>query len=204
MDFNRINYNNPLYLLKKTDQENNHPVNLTTNESCQSTGNLCDFDSNKLNLNTQASLNFKEFSSQLYSCLALMQDQQTSGLQSSSSQEHSTLEGLGTASVQMRQEEFIDNEIYKLILNGNGDVEVPPGFDVNSKEAKEIEELGKKLATFEIETDTEMSIFNSSNTSSNSDLDGEEKKRFSQFKEIEDEAERNKLETESSIKNVKL
>ena len=202
MDFSRINLYNPLYFLKIIDQEINHPVNLTTNEACQSTGNLCDFDSNKLN--TQASLNFKEFSSQLYSCLALMQDQQTSGLQSSSSQEHSTLEGLGTASVQRRQEEFIDNEIYNLILNGSGDVEVPPGFDVNSKEAKEIEELGKTLATFEIETDTEMSIFNSSNTSSNSDLDGEEKKRFSQFKEIEDEAERNKLETESSIKNVKL
>ena len=41
------------------------------------------------------------------------------------------------------------------------------------KEAKEIEELSKKLATFEIETDTEMSIFNSSNTTSNSGVDEE-------------------------------
>lgn len=65
-------------------------------------------------------------------------------------------------------DEFIDNEIYRCILNGNRSVEIPPGFD---DEAKEIEELGQKLATFQIETDTEMSIFNSSNTSSNSDLD---------------------------------
>ena len=75
------------------------------------------------------------------------------------------------------KDEFIDNEIYKCILNGNRSVEIPPGFEIYTNEAKEIEELGKKLATFQIETDTEMSIFNSSNTSSNSDLDAQDKNK---------------------------
>ena len=58
-------------------------------------------------------------------------------------------------------DDFIDNEVYKFVLNGRKQVEVPPGFEVNAKEVQEIEELGQKLATFQIETDTEMSLYNS-------------------------------------------
>ena len=47
-----------------------------------------------------------------------------------------------------------DNHIYKFVLNGKKQVSIPPGFENNSKEAEEIEELGKKIATFQIETDT--------------------------------------------------
>lgn len=69
------------------------------------------------------------------------------------------------------------------------------------KEAKEIEELSKKLATFEIETDTEMSIFNSSNTTSNSGVD-EEVMRVK-----ENEADESKTQVDHSrqdLKNAKI
>lgn len=118
----------------------------------------------KTNLSTQSSLNFKEFSTQLYSCLSTMQEpsfkSDTDNLESTSME----------SCAQVHTDEFIDNKIYKLILSGNKNIEMPPGFEINHKEAKEIEELGKKLATFQIETDTEIdqSIFNSSNSSSNS------------------------------------
>jgi len=139
-------------------------------------------EKNRINLLTaQNSLNFKEFSTQLYSCLSLMKGGEQAS-DADSTGHH--LEQQPDQQKEQRQEsnDFIDNEIYKFILNG--DVRAPPGFDVNSEEAKEIEELGKKLATFQIETDTEMSIFNSSNSSSSNnsdDLDEDEKKRVANF-----------------------
>lgn len=65
-------------------------------------------------------------------------------------------------------DEFIDNEIYKFILNGKKQVSVPPGFENNPKEVQEIEELGQKIASFQIETDTEVSLFNTDENSSHS------------------------------------
>lgn len=101
------------------------------------------------------SISFKEFTTQLYSRLSLLQENIVPVTVQESPQ------------VLNNQEEFIDNEIYKFVLNGKKQVSIPPGFEKNSKEAEEIEELGKKIATFQIETDTEMSIFNSNSSSEN-------------------------------------
>ena len=121
-------------------------------------------EARKASMSTQSSLNFKEFSSQLYSCLSTMQEPflKSSDENLASGEPH-----------QLHTGEFSDNRVYKLILSGNKNIEMPPGFEINTKEAKEIEELGQKLATFQIETDTEIdqSIFNSSNTSTSSDGD---------------------------------
>jgi hypothetical protein len=117
---------------------------------------------------------FKEFSSQLYSRLSLLQEHSTntnnynntSTITTTAAVAGATLSSSSTSSTVQSNttiisEEFIDNEIYKFVLNGKKQVSVPPGFEMNSKEAEEIEELGKKIATFQIETDTEMSIYNS-------------------------------------------
>jgi hypothetical protein len=99
------------------------------------------------------SANFKEFSTQLFTNYSLFE---------------SKFENI--SSTLSENNEFIDNEVYKCVLNGHKQVSVPPGFENNPKEAHEIDELGKKLATFQIETDTEVSIFNSdtnNNSSSN-------------------------------------
>jgi protein SMG5 len=53
--------------------------------------------------------------------------------------------------------DFIDNELYKRVLAGKAKVSVPPGFETNEIEAKVIEEIGEKIAKFQIETDTEIS-----------------------------------------------
>jgi hypothetical protein len=106
-------------------------------------------DANKSNI----SANFKDFSTQLFTNYSLFE---------------SKFDNFSSAFND--NNELIDNEIYKSVLNGNKQVSVPPGFENNSKEVQEIEELGKKLATFQIETDTEMSVFNSdtnNNSSSN-------------------------------------
>jgi hypothetical protein len=106
-------------------------------------------DANKSNI----SANFKDFSTQLFTNYSLFESKFDN-----------------FASAFNDNNELIDNEIYKSVLNGNKQVSVPPGFENNSKEVQEIEELGKKLATFQIETDTEMSVFNSdtnNNSSSN-------------------------------------
>ena len=97
-------------------------------------------------MNNNNFINFKEFSVQLLSNFSSLNQQQTfaaAGLNSS--------HGSGCA------DEFIDNEIYKIVLNGGGkdDLSASTGglFEMNPKEAFEIEELGKKIATFQIETD---------------------------------------------------
>ena len=111
-------------------------------------------------LNNASSLNFKEFSSQLVSRFSMIQDRAVTNNSAKPNVSSTTQAG----------DEFIDNEIYKFVLNGKRNVTVPPGFD--PKEAREIEELGEKIATFQIETDTEISLFNtdtnSSDTSSSS------------------------------------
>jgi hypothetical protein len=73
-------------------------------------------------------------------------------------------------------EEFIDNEIYRLVLNGRGagGVPPPPGLEAATKEALENEELAKRLETFEIETDTEMSMLNTDENTSASDSNDED------------------------------
>ena len=108
-------------------------------------------DANKSNI----SANFKDFSTQLFTNYSLFESKFDS-----------------FASAFNDTNELIDNEIYKGVLNGHKQVSVPPGFENNSKEVQEIEELGKKLATFQIETDTEMSVLNSdtNNNSSSDDL----------------------------------
>ena len=102
---------------------------------------------------------FKEFISQLYSRFSLFHAQPTFAVTSMTS-----------------TDEFIDNEVYKFVLNGHKEVDVPPGFEMNAKEVQEIEELGKKLATFQIETDTEMSLYSTTE-------DEEEKKSVSENEE---------------------
>ena len=103
-------------------------------------------DANKSNI----SANFKDFSTQLFTNYSLFE---------------SKFENYSSAFTDTN--ELIDNEVYKNVLNGHKQVSVPPGFENNSKEVLEIEELGKKLASFEIETDTEMSMFNSDTNASN-------------------------------------
>ncbi|RNA44425.1 SMG5-like [Brachionus plicatilis] len=106
---------------------------------------------NKSNLSS----NFKELSLQLFSDFGSLPAYSPSS---------------SSFNYKLNSDEFVDNEIYKFILN----VSVPPGFEVNVKEVEEIEELGKKIASFEIETDTEMSVLNSDK--SDIDEDDEEKK----------------------------
>lgn len=108
-----------------------------------------------------AIISFKEFSSQLYSRLSILHEPSYSVNIPQTTQ----------------SEDFIDNEVYKFVLNGK-QVDIPPGFEVNAKEVQEIEELGKKLATFQIETDTEMSLYNSEeNSATNSDVEIDEQGR---------------------------
>lgn len=65
--------------------------------------------------------------------------------------------------------DFIDNELYKQVLAGKTQVSVPPGFEKNETEAKVIEEIGEKIAKFQIETDTEMSTVLSESEDSKSE-----------------------------------
>lgn len=116
------------------------------------------------------SISFKEFSTQLHSRLSILQEQ-TAPNSSLSFINSSAATILNNSII---SEEFIDNEIYKSVLNGKKQVSIPPGFEKNSKEVEEIEELGKKIATFQIETDTEMSIFNSNSSSSSSENEAKE------------------------------
>jgi hypothetical protein len=105
--------------------------------------------------------NFKEFSTNLFENYSMYESK-------------FGISGLLTSTQFNENNEFIDDESYKSILNGQKQVSIPPGFERNEKESREIEELGKKLATFQIETDTEMSQFNSDtnlNTSSSDDGD---------------------------------
>jgi hypothetical protein len=156
-------------------------------------------------VNQAAAVNFRQFSTQLYSrfeslyqnlplnsnlsasfsstnnsSLASSQVLGSSGNFSSSMQSSSTL-----------TEDFIDNEIYRFILNGNTKksiLDVPPGFEMVTKEALENEELGKKIATFQIETDTEMSIFNT-DADNNSSSDSEFSEPFIEGQDDDDEDE---------------
>ena len=123
---------------------------------------------NQINyLNNTSSINFKEFSYQLFSSFSMGSQDRTAA---NMFNQGALVSGISNQSGSTATtDEFIDNEIYKFVLNGKKQVDVPPGFD--SKEALEIEELGKKIATFQIETDTEMSILNSDGNSSNDDFD---------------------------------
>lgn len=136
-------------------------------------------------LNNNLSVNFKELSVQLFSHFSSLN---SSNLNPQNPQQASA------GVVAKNADEFIDNEIYKFVLNGKKQVSVPPGFEVNTKEVQEIEELGKKIATFQIETDTEMSIFNtddnassisSANNSDNNGEDANEDERLNKQKEEE-------------------
>ena len=122
-------------------------------------------------LNNAASVNFKEISSQLISRFSMLQQSNVAS-QNQQSQVASN--------VSVTTDEFISNELYKFVLNGKQNVTLPPGFD--PKEAKEIEELGQKIATFQIETDTEMSLFNtdtsSGTTTSSSSSSSEQSEDF--------------------------
>jgi len=105
---------------------------------------------------TGANVNFKEFSTQIFS---YFQEQQLNASYGSTS----STSGLFTNT---SEPDFIDNEIYKFVLNGSCSVSVPPGF--NPQEAKEIEELGKKIAAYQIETDTEVSVAENSTSNESS------------------------------------
>jgi hypothetical protein len=114
-------------------------------------------------LTSGANIDFKEFSTQIFS---YFQEQQLNASYGSTS----STSGLFTNT---SEPDFVDNEIYKFVLNGSRSVSVPPGF--NPQEAKEIEELGKKIAAYQIETDTEVSVAenSSSNESSADEIDDE-------------------------------
>ncbi|CAF0946867.1 unnamed protein product [Brachionus calyciflorus] len=123
------------------------------------------FVDNYLN-NQNLSSNFKELSLQLLSDFSSV----PANSPSSSSLSYALT----------NSEDFVDNEIYKFILNGKKQVSVPPGFELNTKEVQEIEELGKKIASFQIETDTEMSVINSDN-SEQSDFEVDEIKKMNEL-----------------------
>jgi protein SMG5 len=125
-------------------------------------------------LNNSSSVNFKEFSSQLIS-------QHFSQIQ---------------PTTQLTHDELIDNEMYKFVLNGKRNVALPPGFDL--KEQREIEELGEKIAQFQIETDTEMSLFNTDTSSSTSESNSSESDDF------DDNAGLKNLEKLNEIKKNRL
>lgn len=91
-----------------------------------------------------ASINFKEFSSQLFTTL--------------NSQFYPGISGLPGVNSMPTTEEFIDDELYKFVLNGKNNPALNM-LGLNAKEVQEIEELGKKLETFEFDTDTDMSLF---------------------------------------------
>ena len=95
-------------------------------------------------------------------------------------------------------DDFVDNEIYKFVLSGNKDVGIPPGFEMNPKEAQEIEELGQKIASFQIETDTEMSIFNTDDTVSSSDSDS------SSSYDSDENISKGKKNLNNELKNAKV
>ena len=140
-------------------------------------------------LNNAASVNFKEISSQLISRFSTLQP---------ASLAPQTQHAQATTAVST--DEFISNELYKFVLNGKQSVSLPPGFD--PKEAKEIEELGQKIATFQIETDTEMSLFNtdtSSGTTSSSSSSGSE-----QSDDFEDNVGLKNLDKLNEIKKNRL
>lgn len=152
---------------------------------------------------------FKEFSSQLYSRLSLLQEHNTntnnynnttSTITSTAAAAGATLSSSSTSSTVLSNttivsEEFIDNEIYKFVLNGKKQVSVPPGFEMNSKEAEEIEELGKKIATFQIETDTEMSIYNSDTSLSDNEQQTKVKYSAADFISRSDKSLNNKIKS---------
>jgi hypothetical protein len=110
-----------------------------------------------------ANVNFKEFSTQIFS---YFQEQQLNASYGSTS----STSGLFANAA---EPDFVDNEIYKFVLNGSYSLSVPPGF--NQQEAKEIEELGKKIAAYQIETDTEVSVAenSTSNESSADEMENE-------------------------------
>ena len=140
--------------------------NEVTNAEESQIGSITMNENDLLFSSNSQSISFKEFSTQLHSRLSVLQENSSI-----------TIVNNPTASIlsnSITSEEFIDNEIYKSVLNGKKQVSIPPGFEKNSKEAEEIEELGKKIATFQIETDTEMSIFNSNSSSSSSDNEAKE------------------------------
>lgn len=121
-------------------------------------------------------VNFKELSTQLLSNFSSLNQQTSStniiptGSLTSSSSAGTTVQSTISA---LTTDEFIDNEIYKFVLNGRRETGIPPGFEMNSKEAFEIEELGKKIATFNIETDSELSSFNTDEAESMSEEENE-------------------------------
>lgn len=122
-------------------------------------------------INNSSTINLKEFSTQLFSQFSLLQEQPLMPSNFLSSGLPNLNSGISQNTAINNTDEFVDNEIYKFILNGKRDGEIPPGFEAYTKEALEIEELGKKLATFQIETDTEMSLFNTDENSSGNDDD---------------------------------
>ena len=163
-------------------------------------------DESDLLSNNQTS--FKEFSSQLYSRLSLLQEHNTntnnsnntSTITTTSAAAGAILSSSSTSSTVLSNttivsEEFIDNEIYKFVLNGKKQVSVPPGFEMNSKEAEEIEELGKKIATFQIETDTEMSIYNSDTSLSDNEQQTKVKYSAADFISRSDKSLNNKIKS---------
>jgi hypothetical protein len=122
-------------------------------------------------------VNFKELSTQLLSNFSSLNQQTSStnviptGSLTSASSSSAGTTVQSTLGAALTTDEFIDNEIYKFVLNGRRETGIPPGFEINSKEAFEIEELGKKIATFNIETDSELSSFNTDEAES---MSGEE------------------------------
>lgn len=118
------------------------------------------FNDNYLN-NANLSSNFKELSLQLFSDFSNLPANSPSN---------------PNLNYHLNTDDFVDNEIYKFVLNGKKQVSVPPGFELNTQEVREIEELGKKIASFQIETDTEMSVMNSN--SEQSDLEEDEAKKM--------------------------
>ncbi len=153
--YSNQNLKKPTNNLTNSIQLNKEDKNKTSETLTQTQpNNQNDIDLLQLDLvNNTNIVNFKEFSTQLFSSFSLIGQQQ-----------NQTAPQYNAAT----SDDFVDNEIYKFILSGNKDVGIPPGFEVNPKEAQEIEELGQKIASFQIETDTEMSIFNTDDTSSNS------------------------------------
>ena len=162
-NINKQTNNNNLTSSNQLSKEENNNKSLETNIQLQN-NNQNDMEFFQLDLvnNSTNTVDFKEFSTQLFSSFSLIGQQQN---QSATQQSFNNIINTATS------EDFVDNEIYKFVLSGNKDVGIPPGFEMNPKEAQEIEELGQKIASFQIETDTEMSIFNTDDTVSSSDSD---------------------------------
>lgn len=125
-------------------------------------------------LNPNAIASFKQFSTQLSARFtSLYQDP----LQNSTASLKSSFDGTkpigfssSMSSSSMNSEDFIDNEIYRLIMKGaknafdGANAVPPPGFELLHEELENEEELSKKLATFQIETDSDISMFDSDNS----------------------------------------